>query len=217
MFLVCFECYLKRCFVQSMKPIISFCSRSVKSWPYHQLLLPSLHLLLRPPLILKRFAFEEREFHLLTEIISCQVTIKGRDRKFLKAMQKVVGIRRFLSPIIPEILGRRSFVIHHFFLKPIIIGSIKLPKAKDFFTWKDWQARRKPMHRIDRTSSLYKWWNVYGSHRRPLLKYKLTLEKIQDAVVVMSRTLDLGSIKSKIVRSNESYKSVIVMKSSLPS
>ena len=117
-----------------MKPIISFCSRSVKSWPYHQLLLPSLHLLSSSaPLILKRFAFEEREFHLLTEIISCQVTIKGRDRKFLKAMQKVVGIRRFLSPIIPEILGRRSFVIHHFFLKPIIIGSIKLPKAKDFF------------------------------------------------------------------------------------
>ena len=91
-----------------------------------------------------------------------------------------------------------------------------LPKAKDFFTWKDWQAGRKPMHRIDRTSSLYKWWNVYGSHRRPLLKYKLTLEKIQDAVVVMSRTLDLGSIKSKSVRSNERYKSVIVMKSSLP-
>ena len=111
-----------------------------------------------------------------------------------------------------------SFVRHSpfFFLKPIIIGSIKLPKAKDFFTWKDWQAGRKPMHRIDRTSSLYKWWNVYGSHRRPLLKYKLTLEKIQDAVVVMSRTLDLGSIKSKIVRSNEHYKSVIVMKSSLP-
>ena len=116
-----------------MKPIISFCSRSVKSWPYHQLLLPSLHLLLPPPLILKRFAFEEREFHLLTEIISCQLTIKGRDRKFLKAMQKVVGIRRFLSPIIPEILGRRSFVIHHFFSKANHHRKYKTPKSKRFF------------------------------------------------------------------------------------
>ena len=116
-----------------MKPIISFCSRSVKSWPYHQLLLPSLHLLLPPPLILKRFAFEEREFHLLTEIISCQVTIKGRDRKFLKAMQKVVRIRRFLSPIIPEILGRRSFVIHHFFSKANHHRKYKTPKSKRFF------------------------------------------------------------------------------------
>ena len=114
-----------------MKPIISFCSRSVKSWPYHQPLLPSLHLLSSSaPLILKRFAFEEREFHLLTEIISCQVTIKGRDRKFLKAMQKVVGIRRFLSPIIPEILGRRSFVIHHFFSKANHHRKYKTPKSK---------------------------------------------------------------------------------------
>ena len=85
------------------------------------------------PLILKRFAFEEREFHLLTEIISCQVTIKGRDRKFLKAMQKVVGIRRFLSPIIPEILGRRSFVIHHFYSKANHHRKYKTPKSKRFF------------------------------------------------------------------------------------
>ena len=54
--------YEKCFFVQFMKPIISFCSRSVKSWPYHQLLLPSLPPPLRPPLILRDLLLKRGNF-----------------------------------------------------------------------------------------------------------------------------------------------------------